>query len=71
MMYLANPLPAQLDTSQLGKLPPVIIRFKNTNDITQSEAVRLLDKVLYDQAGIVGTHSDARHVVFKYRSSGK
>src|SRR6478672_1761614 len=41
---------AQLDTSQIAKLPPVTIRFKNTNDVTRSEAVRLLDKVLYDQA---------------------
>ena len=61
---------AQLDTSQLGKLPPIIIRFRNTNDVTRSEAVRLLDKVLYDQAGIVATHPDTKHVQFKYRSSG-
>ena len=61
---------AQLDTRQLGKLPPIIIRFRNTNDVTRSEAVRLLDKVLYDQAGIVATHPDTKHVLFKYRSSG-
>jgi len=62
---------AQLDTSQLGKLPPVIIRFKNANDVTRSEAVRLLDKVLYDQAGIIVTHPDAKHALFEYRSREK
>jgi hypothetical protein len=61
---------ADLDTSQLGKLPPIIIRFKNTNDVTRSEAIRLLDQVLYQQAGIIASHPDAKHVHFKYGSSG-
>jgi hypothetical protein len=61
---------AQLDTSELGTLPPIIIRFTNTNAVTRAEAVRLLDAVLYDQAGIVATHPDAKHVILKYRSSG-
>jgi len=61
---------SQIDAGQLGKLPPVLIRFRNTNDVSRSEAVQLLDKVLYDQAGIIATHSDAKHVQFKYRSSG-
>jgi hypothetical protein len=61
---------SQIDVGQLGKLPHVIIRFTNTNDVSRSEAVQLLDKVLYDQAGIIATHSDAKHVQFKYRSSG-
>ena len=60
---------AQLDVSQFGTLPLVIVRFSNTNDVTRSEAVRLLDKMLYNQAGIVAVHADAKHVQFKYRSS--
>jgi len=70
MPLYADIADAQLDTSQLGTLRPTIIRFTNTNAVTRSEAVRLLDKVLYDQAGIVATHSDSKHVQFKYRASG-
>lgn len=70
MPLYADLADAQLDTSQLGELPPINIRFKNTNDVTRSEALQLLDKVLYDQAGIVVTHPDTKHVLFRYRSSG-
>jgi hypothetical protein len=60
---------AQLDTSALGKLPPIIIRFTNTNAVTRVEAVQLLDQVLYDQAGIVVSRTDAKRVILKYRWS--
>jgi hypothetical protein len=69
LQFYASFTEAVPDTSQLGKLPPAIIRFKNTNHVTRSEALQLLDKVLYDQAGIVVTHPDTKHVVFKLRSA--
>ena len=60
---------AQLDTSQLGSpLPSILIHFTNTNAVTRTEAIRLLDRALYDQAGIVVTHPDKTHAVFKHRS---
>ncbi len=60
---------AQLDTSQLGSpLPSILIHFTNTNAVTRSEAIILFDKALYDQAGIVATHTDKTHVVFNHRS---
>jgi hypothetical protein len=60
---------AQVDTSQLGTpVPPLFIHFENTNAVTRAELVQLLDRVLYDQAGIVATHPDKTHVVFKHRS---
>lgn len=60
---------AQLDTSQLGsRLPSILIHFTNTNAVTRTEAIRLLDRALYDEAGIVATHPDKTHVVFKHRS---
>ena len=60
---------AQIDTSQLGTpLPSILVRFTNTNAVTRSEMVQLFDRVLYDQAGIVATHPDKTHVVFKHRS---
>ena len=59
---------AQLDTSSLGTtLPPVVIQFTNTNAVTRSEAVRLFDRALYEQAGLVATHPDKTHVVFEHR----
>jgi hypothetical protein len=58
----------QIDTSQLGTpIPPLFIHFEITNAVTHSEMVQLLDKMLYDQAGIVATHPDKTHVVFKHR----
>ena len=48
-------------------LPPVLIQFENTNAVTRSELVRLMDQVLYDQARIVATHPDETHVVLKRR----
>lgn len=60
---------SRLDTNQLGNLHPIIIAFTNTNDVTRAEAVQLMDKVLYDQAGIVVTHPDSTQAVFKWRSA--
>ena len=61
---------AQLDTNQLGEVRARHIAFTNINEVTRSEAIRLFDKALYDQTGIVATHPDAEHVVFRFRSSG-
>ena len=61
---------AQLDTNRLGELRGRYIAFTNTNEVTRPEAIRLFDKALYDQAGIVATHPDAEHVVLRFRSSG-
>lgn len=61
---------AQADTSQLGtKLPIILFHFTNTNPVTRSEIIQLLDKTLYDQAGIVATHPNKTNVILKYRSS--
>lgn len=60
----------KVDTSQLGTpLPIILFHFTNTNPVTRSEIIQLLDKTLYDQAGIVAAHSDKTNVVLKYRSS--
>ena len=61
---------AQLDTNQLGEVRGRYIAFRNTNEVTRSELIRLFDQALSDQVGIVATHLDAEHVVFKFRSSG-
>ena len=59
---------AQIDTSQLGTPPPpLFVHFEITNAVTRSEMIQLLDTMLYDQAGIVATHPDKTHVVFKHR----
>ena len=60
---------AQLDTSELGKLQPLQISFENKKDVTRSEIVQLLDKALYDQIGIVVSHPDSKHAVFRFRST--
>jgi hypothetical protein len=59
-----------IDTNQLAELPPAIIRFRLTNAVTRSEAIRLLDKALFEQAGIVVTHPDARHIRLVPRAIG-
>jgi RNA polymerase sigma factor (sigma-70 family) len=60
---------AQVDTSQLGTLPPVLVQCNNTNPMTRTQLVQLLEQTLYDQAGIVATHPDATRVVLARRSS--
>ena len=60
---------AQLDSTQLGKLQPLLISFENKKDVTRSEALLLFDTAFHDQAGIVVTHPDRKHAVFRFRSA--
>ena len=60
---------AQVDTSRLGTLPPVLVQCNNTNAMTRTQLVQFLEQTLYDQAGIVATHPDATRVVLARRSS--
>jgi hypothetical protein len=61
---------AQLDTNQIARAFPVLISFENKKDMTRAEAIKLFDKAFHDQAGLVVTHPDAKHVVFRMRTSG-
>ena len=53
---------AQVDTSQIKNLPPLLILFRNKQALTRSEAVRLLEQALLDQAGIKASYPDGKHV---------
>jgi hypothetical protein len=59
---------AQLDTNQIARAFPVVISVENKKDITRAEAIKLFDKAFHDQAGLVVTHPDAKHVVFRMRT---
>ena len=66
--FYASLTEAEMDTSQLKNLPPVLMSFENKKTLTLAEAVQLLDKVFYDH-GIVATHVDKKHVTFTYRAA--
>ena len=61
---------AEVDTKQLGNAISPPMSFENKDAITRSEAVKLLDKLFYDN-GILATHVDDKHIVLKYRASAK
>lgn len=56
---------AELDTSQIRNLLSVAITYENNQDLTRSEAIQELDKVLVQQAGIVATHPNENQIIFK------
>jgi len=60
---------AEVDTSPMGKLPPIVVRFTNTNAITKPEAIELLNRMLYEQAGIIATNTGPNRIQFRPRGA--
>lgn len=60
---------AKLEPKWREKLPPVLITFENKEALTRKEALEGLEKAFREQAGIVITHPDPKHVGWRLRSS--
>jgi PBP1b-binding outer membrane lipoprotein LpoB len=53
---------SSLDIEEQIKQIHPLIRFENTEAMTRSQALGLLEKALHDQAGIIVTHVDTNHI---------
>ena len=58
---------AEMDIEESVWRNPVLLMFENTNAISRSEAIGLLEKTFHEQAGIDITHLETNQTVFRYR----
>jgi hypothetical protein len=63
---LAN---AELLVEQGVQLPRALITFSNRQDLTRTEALRIFEGALREQAGLIVDHQDAKHIALRYDKS--
>ena len=70
LAFYADLTGARLDTTRIPRKVSLsaLISFENKKDITRAEAVQFLDKAFLEQAGLVASHTDAKHIEFRLKS---
>jgi hypothetical protein len=56
---------AELLVEEGVQMPRALITFSNRQDLTRTEALRLFEGALREQAGLIVDHQDAKHIALR------